>query len=58
MAPSLGADSDQMLKKIGEFLREHRDAVQYLSDRKELFEQSAEFSGGDDPRRSCRHGHT
>jgi hypothetical protein len=46
MAPSLGTAADQMFAKIGEFLREYRHEVQYLSDRKQLFEQSAAFSGG------------
>jgi hypothetical protein len=47
MTPSLGTAADQMFAKIGEFLREYRHEVQYLSDRKQLFEQSAAFSGGD-----------
>jgi hypothetical protein len=46
LSPFGGSGADALLRKINEFLREYRSEVQYLTDRKEIFEMAREFSGG------------
>lgn len=44
--PFNGRSSDQLLERIVEFLRDYRSAINYKTDRREIFETSRDFSGG------------
>jgi hypothetical protein len=46
LRPFDGSGTDDLLKRVVDFLKEYRTAVQYDVERKKIFEKSREFSGG------------